>query len=155
MEYKKLKEYWLSEEKKSFQGWDFSYIEKRETHEPLPWDYDKFVRQYLNSNSILLDMGTGGGEYLLTLNHPYFKTFATEAYLPNFELCERTLTPLGIDVRQVSNDDYIPFENEMFDIILNRHRAEAWKSNACIARVVELFKKNFFLNNLKHTNYML
>src|SRR5665648_384388 len=90
MEYKKLKEYWLSEEKKSFQGWDFSYIEKRETHEPLPWDYDKFVRQYLNSNSILLDMGTGGGEYLLTLNHPYFKTFATEAYLPNFELCERT-----------------------------------------------------------------
>ena|SRR5665648_47436 len=125
MEYKKLKEYWLSEEKKSFQGWDFSYIEKRETHEPLPWDYDKFVRQYLNSNSILLDMGTGGGEYLLTLNHPYFKTFATEAYLPNFELCERTLTPLGIDVRQVSNDDYIPFENEMFDIILNRHRAEA------------------------------
>ena len=49
-------------------------------------------------------MGTGGGEYLLTLNHPYCNTFATEAYLLNFELCSRTLTPLGIDVRQVFND---------------------------------------------------
>jgi len=123
MKYIKLKEDWLSEEKRSFQGWNFSYIEKRKTHEPLPWNYDKIVRQYLNTNSTLLDMGTGGGEYLLTLNHPYSKTFATEAYPPNFELCERTLTPLGIDVRQVFTDNYLPFQNEMFDIIINRHAA--------------------------------
>lgn len=123
MEYMNLKEYWLSEEKKSFQGWDFSYIDKRTSDEPLPWNYDKLVRQYLNTHSILLDMGTGGGEYLLTLNHPYCNTFATEAYLPNFELCKRTLTPLGIDVRQVFNDNSLPFENEMFDIIINRHEA--------------------------------
>ncbi len=119
----KLKEYWLSEEKKSFQGWDFSYIDKRKSTEPLPWNYDKIVREYLNTDSTLLDMGTGGGEYLLTLNHPYCNTFATEAYPLNFELCKRTLTPLGIDVRQVFNDDYLPFENEMFDIIINRHAA--------------------------------
>ncbi|WP_243454423.1 class I SAM-dependent methyltransferase [Desulfosporosinus fructosivorans] len=123
MDYMKLKEYWLSEEKKIFQGWNFSYIGKRKTQEPLPWNYDKMVRQYLNTNSTLLDMGTGGGEYLLTLNHPYCKTFATEAYPPNYELCEKTLTPLGIDVRQVFNDHYLPFENEMFDIIINSHSA--------------------------------
>jgi SAM-dependent methyltransferase len=123
MEYMKLKEYWLSEEKKSFQGWDFLYIDKRFSEEPLPWNYDKMVRQYLNANSILLDMGTGGGEYLLALNHPYRNTFATEAYPPNFELCKRTLTPLGIDVRQIFNDNYLPFENDMFNIIINRHEA--------------------------------
>lgn len=123
MEYIKLKEYWLSEEKKSFQGWDFSYINKRKSDEPLPWNYDKIVRQYLNKNSIFLDMGTGGGEYLLTLNHPYCNIFATEAYPPNFELCKKTLTPLGIDVRQVFNDNYLPFEDNMFDIIINRHEA--------------------------------
>lgn len=123
MDYKKLKEYWLSEEKKSFQGWDFSYIGKRKSNEPLPWDYGKVVRQYLNTNSILLDMGTGGGEYLLTLNHPYQNTFATEAYPPNFELCKRTLSSLGIEVRQVFNDNNIPYDNEMFDIIINRHEA--------------------------------
>lgn len=120
MEYMKLKEYWLSEEKKSFQGWDFSYISKRKTEETLPWNYDEMVRQYLNTNTILLDMGTGGGEYLLTLNHPYSNTFATEVYPPNFELCKRTLKPLGIDVRQVFNDNYLPFKNDMFDIIINR-----------------------------------
>ncbi len=123
MEYTKLKEYWLSEEKKSFQGWNFSYIDKRKSDEPLLWNYDTIVQQYLNVNSILLDMGTGGGEYLLTLNHPYSNTFATEAYPINFELCKIRLTSLGIDVRQVFNDNYLPFENDMFDIIINRHEA--------------------------------
>lgn len=123
MEYIKLKEYWLSEEQHSFKGWDFSYLDKRTLEEPLPWKYDEIVRQHLNHNSILLDMGTGGGEYLLTLNHPYYNTFATEAYPPNFELCKEALIPLGIDVRQVFNDNYLPFENEMFDIIINRHEA--------------------------------
>lgn len=123
MEYMKLKKYWLSEEKKSFKGWDFSYISKRNSEETLPWNYDNMVRDYLNTNSILLDMGTGGGEYLRTLNHPYNNTFATEAYPPNFELCKSTLMPLGIDVRQVFNDNYLPFESDMFDIIINRHEA--------------------------------
>lgn len=123
MENKKLKEYWLSEEQHSFNGWDFSYIDKRTSEEPLPWSYDEMVRKYLKPNYILLDMGTGGGEYLQTLNHPYSNTFATEAYPPNFELCQKTLKPLGVDVRQVFDDNYLPFENEMFDIIINRHEA--------------------------------
>ncbi|NNU75779.1 hypothetical protein [Clostridium estertheticum] len=55
MEYIKLKEYWLSEEKKIFEGWDFSYIAERKSEEPLPWNYDKMVQQYLSANSILLD----------------------------------------------------------------------------------------------------
>lgn len=123
MECVKLKEYWLSEEQHGFKGWDFSYINGRTSEEPLPWNYDDIVRQYLNPHSILLDMGTGGGEYLLTLNHPHCNTFATEAYPPNFELCQKTLKPLGIDIRQVFNDDSLPFGNEMFDIIINRHEA--------------------------------
>ncbi len=119
----KLKEYWLSEEQHSFKGWDFSYINNRISEEPLPWSYDEIVRQYLKDDSILLDMGTGGGEYLLTLKHPYCNTFATEAYPPNFELCQKTLKPLGIDVRQVFDDNDLPFASEMFDIIINRHEA--------------------------------
>lgn len=121
MDYERLKKYWLSEEQHGFKGWNFSYINKRMSEEPLPWNYDKIVRQYLNTNSILLDMGTGGGEYLLTLNHPYSNTFATEAYPPNFEFCQKILKPLGIDVRQVLNDNCLPFDDEMFDIIINRH----------------------------------
>jgi len=123
MEFEKLKKYWLSEEQHSFKGWDFSYLDNRTSEEPLPWSYDEIVRKYLNPNDILLDMGTGGGEYLLTLSHPYNNTFATEAYPPNFELCQNILKSLGIEVRQVFNDNYLPFENEMFDIIINRQES--------------------------------
>ena len=35
MEYMKLKEYWLSEEKKIFEGWNFSYSRERKSEEPL------------------------------------------------------------------------------------------------------------------------
>jgi SAM-dependent methyltransferase len=123
MDTKKLKEYWESEEKMIFKGWDFSYLDNRAIEEPLPWNYDRIVRQHLKNSSILLDMGTGGGEYLLTLNHPTRNTFATEAYPPNFELCKKKLNPLGIDVRHVIKDHELPFDNRMFDIIINRHEA--------------------------------
>lgn len=123
MDYKELKKFWLEEEKKSFQGWDFSYIDNRHSEEPLPWNYDKLVRQHLTADHILLDMGTGGGEYLLTLNHPYTNTFATEAYPPNYELCTKALQPLGIDVRQVFDDECLSYENNMFDIIINKHES--------------------------------
>ena len=65
MDLNKLKEFWILEEKKSFHGWDFSYINDRKSQEPLPWDYDSVVHRYLKTSSILLDMGTDGGEYLL------------------------------------------------------------------------------------------
>lgn len=131
-----LKEFWLSEEKKSFQGWDFSYIKDRTEEEPLPWDYDKIVRQYLKPEYILLDMGTGGGEYLLTLGHPYKNTYVTEAYPPNVELCMKKLKPLGIEVRQVFDDSNLPFEDSMFDMIINRH--ESFDAN----EVYRLLKPN-------------
>ena len=34
----------------------------------------------------LLDMDTGGGEFLLSLGHPFERTAATEGYPPNVEL---------------------------------------------------------------------
>lgn len=157
LDYKKLKEYWLEEEKMSFQGWDFSYISNRISEDPLPWNYDKLVRQYLKPNHMLLDMGTGGGEYLLSLEHPYQNTFATEAYPTNFELCKRILVPLGIGVKQVFNDQDLPFENEMFDIIINRH--ESFDIN----EVYRLLKPNGFfitqqvggVNNKKLSKFLI
>lgn len=68
-------------------------------------------------------MGTGDGEFLLTLKHPYENTAVTEAYPPNVALCREKLQPLGIDVRQIVNDDALPFGDNSFDMILNRHEA--------------------------------
>ena len=70
MDYSKLKELWNKEEKNAFEGWDFSYLENRWEDEGLPWDYKDILKRYLNLDFKLLDMGTGGGEFLLSLNHP-------------------------------------------------------------------------------------
>ncbi len=71
----------------------------------------------------ILDYDTGGGEFLLSLKHPFNKTSATEGYPPNVELCKETLLPLGINFKACNNPENIPFESESFDIILNRHGA--------------------------------
>ena len=121
MNYSKLKELWKREENNTFKGWDFSYLENRWVDEELPWNYRDILKKYLNPDYKLLDMGTGGGEFLLSLNHPYRNTSVTEMWEPNVKLCKERLEPLGIEVKQVFNDDDLPFEDDTFDIIINRH----------------------------------
>ena len=123
LENSRLKELWEKEENNTFIGWDFSYFEDRIVEEGLPWDYKSIIDKYLSPNHRLLDMGTGGGEFLLRLNHPYINTSVTETWGPNVKLCKEKLEPLGIEVKQVFNDSELPFENDSFDIIINRHES--------------------------------
>lgn len=114
---------WLQEEKAAcIHGWDFSHIHGRyEEENDLPWDYAEIVRTYLRSDKKLLDYDTGGGEFLLSLNHPYENTAATEGYPPNVALCRDTLLPLGIDFKECGDPSRIPFPDGSFDLIINRH----------------------------------
>lgn len=118
-----LKKHWLNEEKAAhIHGWDFSHIKDRYTEETdLPWDYKKIVRSYLKEDDNLLDIDTGGGELLLEFNHPYGKTYATEFYIPNVELCKKELLPLGIHFKYDGDYNNLPFYDESFDIITNCH----------------------------------
>jgi hypothetical protein len=93
-----LRQTWLAEESAPFSGWDFSRLDGRMITEPLPWNYRTIVERCLRPNFKLLDMGTGGGEFLLSLNHPPQNTCVTEAYPPNIELCFKQLAPLRITV---------------------------------------------------------
>ena len=90
------REQWLREEKAAFEGWDFSYLKGRCISEALPWEYRGILAEYLKPDDMLLDMGTGGGEFLLSLDHPPKQTCVTEAYPPNIALCHERLAPLGI-----------------------------------------------------------
>ncbi|MEF2966286.1 class I SAM-dependent methyltransferase [Paenibacillus sp. M1] len=125
MNLKELRDYWKSEEEKGFQGWDFSYISGRMKEQELPWDYAQYVKELMaaNRSAVMLDMGTGGGEFLLSLAPPPGRTFATEAYLPNYELCRAKLPPYGIEVKLVEHDDDLPFGDEFFDLVINRHES--------------------------------
>ncbi len=118
-----LKSIWEQEEKVAhIHGWDFSHIHGRfEEEDDLPWDYERIVRQYLKRDLNIMDYDTGGGEFLLSLNHPYSRTAATEGYPPNVELCSEKLLSLGINFKKCNNPSQIPFEDESFDLVINRH----------------------------------
>ena len=118
-----LRSLWKKEEDCArIRGWDFSHIEGRyEEEESLPWDYAAIVRSLLRDEMKLLDCDTGGGEFLLSLGHPYENTAATEGYPPNVQLCRERLLPLGIDLRACADAARVPFADGAFDIVINRH----------------------------------
>lgn len=123
MNFKLLKEQWLQEEHAAhIHGWDFSHIHGRyEEDLGMPWDYEAIVRRYLSDDTKLLDTDTGGGEFLLSLNHPPKNTSATEGYPPNVALCKSVLLPLGIDFREAKDAGRLPFDDCLFDMVINRH----------------------------------
>ena len=123
MNHQELKELWKQEEAIAhIHGWDFSHIaDKYEEEHDIPWDYDSLVRQYLKKDMKLLDYDTGGGEFLLSLGHPYENTAATEGFPPNVKLCQEKLIPLGIDLKECSDPAKLPFDDSSFDLVINRH----------------------------------
>lgn len=118
-----LRKEWEAEEKIAhIHGWDFSHIHGRyEEEEDLPWDYKEIIEEYLTDDMKLFDFDTGGGEFLLSLQHPYENTAATEGYEPNVELCKKGLLPLGIDFKACDDATNVPFEDSSFDMMINRH----------------------------------
>lgn len=123
MNVNELRNIWKKEEELAhIQGWDFWHIDGRyEAENDLPWDYEKIVREYLRTDADILDYDTGGGEFLLSLNHPFDKTSATEGYKPNVQLCQEKLLPLGIHFKECNDPSNIPYKDESFDLIINRH----------------------------------
>lgn len=117
-----LLDMWRFEERFPFMGWDFSHLDDRWSEDELPWNYDEIVRCVLSPDKKLLDMDTGGGEFILSLGHPYENTWVTESYEPNYDICLNELAPLGVDVVHVhSSEDGLPYGDSCFDLIINRH----------------------------------
>ena len=117
-----IKRWKAEEEIAHIHGWDFSHIEGRYMEEgDLPWDYREEILRYLKPEMRILDIDTGGGEFLLSLNHPHANTAATENYSPNVELCRETLLPLGIEFRPADGKGLLPFGDASFDMVINRH----------------------------------
>ena len=123
MDDKKWKGVWLEEERNSVRGWDFSRLDFRWRRDSLPWDYRSVVLKYLRPADRLLDLGTGGGEFLLSLGHPWGRTAVTESWPPNQQLCMKTLAPLGIQVYPTCSGAPLPLAENSFDIVIDRQAA--------------------------------
>lgn len=107
---------------------------------PLSWNYYNEIRKYFEASKSLLDMGTGGGEFLSELTNLPAKTSATEGYKPNLEIARKHLAPLGIEVYGIEDDDNIPFKDEEFSLIINRHESYSEKE---VRRILE--KTGYFI----------
>ncbi|MEA4811124.1 MAG: class I SAM-dependent methyltransferase [Anaerolineaceae bacterium] len=116
-------EAWKQEEKFAFKGWDFSHLDGRWEGEQQPWAYRQMVLEQLKPDTKLLDMGTGGGEFLLSLGHEPKLCSVTEGWLPNLKLCQETLEPLGVTVKFVEDKNSLDFADSSFHLVTNRHDA--------------------------------
>jgi SAM-dependent methyltransferase len=113
----------------SFSGWDFSYVTEtgRMVESPLKWNYYNVVLPWVRKVSTMLDMGTGGGEVLSRFKPLPQITYATEQYKPNIPVARERLESLGVKVVQIDekhpNNEVLPFEDNTFDLIINKHEA--------------------------------
>jgi SAM-dependent methyltransferase len=122
-------------EARPFVGWDFSWLGRRLVTTPPSWNYDSVVTERAYETPDLLDMGTGGGEWLAALPYRPPRTVATEAWDPNVPVANARLRPLGVAVvhverapdnaSQVVNESRgsLPFRTGSFHLVTNRHAA--------------------------------
>jgi SAM-dependent methyltransferase len=122
-------------ERQAFVGWDFTWLAERRRVQPPPWDFAALVADRARRSRHLLDLGTGGGEWLSRLPYQPVLTVATEAWAPNVPIAAKRLRPLGISVIQVhgarDNADQggvessgrLPFLSASFALVSTRHEA--------------------------------
>lgn len=127
-----------------FDGWDFSWLGPAPATRRLPWNYRQEVARRSALTDTLLDMGTGGGEWLSRLSPRPLRTVATEAWPPNVAVAASRLRPLGVAVvhdegapDNIAPDGAdrgrLPFRDGAFGLIASRH--EAFRA-AEVARVL-------------------
>ena len=106
-----------------FSGWDFSWTHGRWHEEDPHWNYRQLVQTRIQDTDSLLDMGTGGGEFLASLEGLPQQTNATESYPPNIPIARTRLEPLGIQVLAIETDRAIPLPDQSIQLIINRHES--------------------------------
>lgn len=121
----------LEAEEMKVLGWDWGAIGDRIRESELPWDYTAIVRSYMGGVDRFLDIGTGGGEWLMGLGDLPAETWATEAWPPNVSVARANLEPLGIRVKAVVEDSLAELPDDYFELIVNRHESfdsgEVWR----------------------------
>ncbi|MCM3149984.1 class I SAM-dependent methyltransferase [Bacillus pumilus] len=125
-----------------FVGWDFAFISEtgRMKSDMLSWSYGSIATSLVQNARTMLDMGTGGGEFLSKLRPFPSSVYATEGYMPNVPIAKERLTPLGVKVVQIDEDETLPFEDGKFDLIINQHESFSSKE---VRRIIS--KEGIFL----------
>jgi SAM-dependent methyltransferase len=118
-----LVDQWMRDASAPLQGWDFNYLNGRIAEAAPEWDYAALAGTIARRSHDILDIDTGGGEFLSSLSPFPGRATAVEGYVPNLAVARRRLEPLGISVLQADAASHLPFEDGVFDLVLNRHGA--------------------------------
>jgi SAM-dependent methyltransferase len=115
------------------EGWDFLWLEGHAHEVPPPWNFGRLVGEAARGVTRILDIDTGGGEFLAPHAPRRGFVVATEGYAPNVGVAARTLARVGIplvqtesapdNVDQDSTDpgSSLPFTAGAFDLVIDRH----------------------------------
>jgi SAM-dependent methyltransferase len=106
-----------------FSGWDFSWTHGRWHEEDPSWNYRQLVQTRIQETDSLLDLGTGGGEFLASLKNLPQHSYATESYPPNIPVARSRLEPLGIQVIATETERELPLPDHSLQLIINRHES--------------------------------
>jgi SAM-dependent methyltransferase len=118
-----------------FSGWDFSFLAGRSEIGSDPWDYRDRVQKLAADARTMVDLGTGGGEFVASLDVRAPLTLASEGWMPNVPVADRRLRPLRIHVVAVEGardnalqrftdvDGRLPFADDSLDLVIDRHEA--------------------------------
>ena len=116
-------------------GWDFSALGARITTLEPAWDYAGLVLARARHSPDLLDLGTGGGEWLSRLPDRPPRTVATESWPPNVRVAAHRLRPHGVpvlwaegapdNVEQVRGvrRGRLPVRSGSFHLVVSRHES--------------------------------
>lgn len=121
-------------EKATMVGWDFSSLDGRLEAEDPPWDFEAMSLEAMRNSTDCLDMGTGGGERLISLltrlgdgdgGLQSRTVSATEGWAPNIPLATSALEEFGVEVRAYDSGsaEPLPWPNGAFDLVMNRHES--------------------------------
>jgi len=121
-----LLERWRRDARAPFAGWDFSYLGDRYVEERPPWSYEAMARELLAGAASMLDVGTGGGEFVRSIADALPpRAAATEGWAANVPVAREALASFGIDLFEydADTDPAMPFPDGSFDVVLNRHES--------------------------------
>jgi len=115
-------------------GWDFSA--SKYTSEGVLWDFYQEVIKKSGKNSVLLDIGAGGGEKVLDVFEKFQFVVAIDNSKSMIEVAKKNLVKSGAkNVKFLVMDGFkVKFPNEFFDIISCRHSDFSAKENYRLLR---------------------
>ncbi|MDK8193867.1 class I SAM-dependent methyltransferase [Paenibacillus sp. UMB7766-LJ446] len=103
-------------------GWDFSSL--KVTSEDIGWNFYEEVTRCTEPSDLMLDIGTGGGEAVLSIAHAALLLVGIDLSHGMIETAQRNLKASGSksNVRLVHmNAEQLTFPDQFFNVVSSRH----------------------------------